>query len=520
MYREKILPCKGQGEGPLSLRNKVSSNIPLLFLVLLVSFVVRVPSFDEPFCRDDGANAYGANLILQGEPLYSTFHPSHHLPAIYYTYAFAFRYLGNGHQPVKIFLALWTVMGTFLIYKLGELMYGSASGLVSALLFGLFSAGVTNLGTTAEIELFANLPITAVVLVFYLSESKSNRPLLMLVGAFGAIAFLFKAPYVLVLLAVTASLLWDLLGSRSKQSLMRFGVKNILIYSGFVAILIPVGIYFHLNGLFSELLSVFTLGAAYTGESLHVTRFFCKMLMKTFVEFRENSILWIVTTANITVLFRKGQWRLRSNRLMLLWLLFSFIEVGFSGKFYHHYYLLLIPPMSVLAGDGIAKILKILKRDGKLLQSISSLYVIFALVSTPLLFYGANYKYYRNYLEYKVAGKSEEEFLSYFEDTLTFYRIADYIRGNTEENDYIYVSGWDPYIYYLSGTRCPTKYFWPHTMRSFDIEVQAQLHQQILDSGTKYVVLLSSPPSWLAEGLNALYELETIIDGRSIYVRR
>ena len=503
------------------MKHRVSYTIPLLTIILLMSFLVRIPSFEEPFTTDTGGNAYGAKLITQGEPLYSTFHPGHHMPAVYYTYAFVFKSFGNGHKQVKIFLAFWTVMATFLIYMLGEKLYGSSTGLISASLFGLFSAGVTTEGTSAQIELFANLPIIATMLAFYLSESKNSRCFLPLVGVFGAIAFLFKAVYVMVLLSVTCYLLWELFRSMNISSFRRFVNKNLLIYSGFVMALIPVTMYFYFNGLFSELLSVFTLGASYSGETLYVSRFLYKGFTRTLIEFRENSILWVLTVANIIILFRKGQWHLRSNQLMLLWLLFTIIEVSFSGYFFQHYFLLLIPPMSIFAGDGIVKILKLLKQEGKLLDSIGSLFIVFILASTPILFFAVNYAYYKNYFEYKTGKRSKEVFLGSFVDSpLTTNRIAEYIKMNTKENDYIYVWGYEPYIYYLSETKCPIKHVWPISMGYLDVKKQAQLQRQIFENDTKYIVLLSSSPAWLSKGIDDLYEWKTSIDGKSIYARR
>ena len=109
---------------------------------------------------------------------------------------------------------------------------------------------------------------------------------------------------------------------------------------------------------------------------------------------------------------------------------------------------------------------------------------------------------------------------SFVDSPLTTNRIAEYIKMNTKENDYIYVWGYEPYIYYLSETKCPIKHVWPISMGYLDVKKQAQLQRQIFENDTKYIVLLSSSPAWLSKGIDDLYEWKTSIDGKSIYARR
>ena len=82
--------------------------IILLALSLLVT-LLRLPSLEQPFDNDSGANAYHARLIVGGEPLYGTHHPAHHMPAVYYVYALVFLLLGDSTWAVKLFLIPWTI---------------------------------------------------------------------------------------------------------------------------------------------------------------------------------------------------------------------------------------------------------------------------------------------------------------------------------------------------------------------------------------------------------------------------
>ncbi len=97
---------------------QVNKNWVLYLLLILVVIIVRLPAFELPIDNDSGANAYHARLINQGEPLYSTHHSAHHLPAIYYTYATIFRLLGDRPVSLQLFLVFWMSLNGLIIIEL------------------------------------------------------------------------------------------------------------------------------------------------------------------------------------------------------------------------------------------------------------------------------------------------------------------------------------------------------------------------------------------------------------------
>ena len=99
----------------------------IIGLAILVS-ILRLPTLEEPFDIDSGANAYHARLIFRGEPLYSTHHTAHHLPGVYYTYVLAYMIFGDSIWSVKIFLIPWTILTAFFIYKIGFRLRDNITG--------------------------------------------------------------------------------------------------------------------------------------------------------------------------------------------------------------------------------------------------------------------------------------------------------------------------------------------------------------------------------------------------------
>ena len=83
-----------------SFRRELAIILALLLLVVLL----RLPFVGQPFENDSSAIAYNARLISRGEPLYGSHHPTHHMPAVYYTYAAAFTLFGDQVESVKALL--------------------------------------------------------------------------------------------------------------------------------------------------------------------------------------------------------------------------------------------------------------------------------------------------------------------------------------------------------------------------------------------------------------------------------
>jgi len=188
-----------------------------------------------PIDNDTGAIAYHARLINFGEPLYGSHHPTHHLPAAYYTYAFIFKLLGDHPDSLQYFLVFWMWVNGLLLYKIGRSISNPACGIIAASLYVLISS-MTNLnGDTAEIELFANVPITVVIwLGSFLWTKKKPVFLLLSIGVFSAICFLFKAVYITSLVAVSLTLFIELIFHYDRKHLTEF-LKNILImFLGFI----------------------------------------------------------------------------------------------------------------------------------------------------------------------------------------------------------------------------------------------------------------------------------------------
>jgi 4-amino-4-deoxy-L-arabinose transferase-like glycosyltransferase len=497
--------------------------IVLIALSLLVT-LLRVPSLEQPFNNDSGANAYHARLITRGEPLYGTHHPAHHMPAVYYTYALAFSLFGDSVWSVKFMLILWTIATTYLIYRLGVLLNDRPLGALAALFYALLSSHVRLYGSTAEAELFANLPRTAAILALtYLTRQKSSPWKFVFVGLLSAGAFLFKAVYLSTLAVTGFVLLAQLWQGRSQVSVwettMRRGAWTL---TGFIAgLLLPV-VYFGHLGLLSRFLLIFQLGAEYTRFRQAAAGPEYVLLYPLLGLAISNAILLILSLSGWLKMLREVIRKVKRGHLTYLtiitWYIFSFIEAGITRAYFPHYYLLIVPPLSLMAAWFLAQIYYTLKQSQARYLANQAILVILLMVTIINFVDNQNQNYYRQYIRYRLGLASYRDFIRKGFLGSEFVRVrelADYVRRRTDPSDYIYYWSGGVQVYYLADRRCPIDIIWPLYAEA------TGSHKRIFIPQTKYVITGQSNniprPNWLNEMLADNYVVETVIQGEEVY---
>ncbi|MDM8529575.1 hypothetical protein QUF63_00290 [Anaerolineales bacterium HSG25] len=500
-----------------------------IFLIVLVT-LLRLPSLDQPFDNDSGANAYHGRLIAQGEPLYTTHHSSHHLPAVYYSYAAAFLLFGDSVWAVKFFLLLWTIVTVYLIYLFGYFLDKKLTGFLAAIFYAVLSASLGLMGTSAEIELFANLPrIASVFILLYLTAHHAPAWRYIFVGLITAISFYFKAVYITPLILAAIVLIVDTWYNRTEVD-VRSHVFTPLIWvvAGFFIGIFIVIFYFGSLGLLSRLGLVFVIGQTYirfrTASSSHM------------------SILWLLhpvialVVTNFIISFfamsgfiftiinhKKRNTQLPEKTLLMLyinvWLLLSYIEANVSRAFFMHYYLLVLPPLCLLASWFLVDLYQKIKTATS--QKLAVVVLLGLLWSALFVSIRANYNYYNHFVRYKLGIETFETFIEKGwgnTELLELQELADYIQQNTTSDDYIYYWSGNMQLYYLSNRRAPIDIIWP-------IYIEATgPYNRIFTPQTKYIIVGESnnipQPDWLYPELEKSYDLETIIAGQEFYRRR
>jgi 4-amino-4-deoxy-L-arabinose transferase-like glycosyltransferase len=512
----------------------------ILAVLSLLVLLLRLPSLELPFDNDNGSFAYHARLILGGEPLYSTHHPGHHLPGIYYAYALAFLLFGDSLWAVKLWLILGIIVSVYLLYWLGILWKDRGVGLLAALFYTILSAHLLLLGQNAPIELFANLPrLAAVLVLIYFLTRKARDWIFIFVGVLSAFAFLFKAVYLSSLALAGLTLLVEWWSNRRSANQWQIPLRRLLwLGAGFLLGLLPVIIYLTGLGLWPRIYLGFVLGQRYVGASAGPEYIILYPLMGLAIN---NVILLIFSLAGLgmIVITRRKEndgaqpQTIPTAHYLAAWYILSLIEAGVNRTPYPHYYLLLLPPLALLAGWFVrTAYIYILSQSQSVYRFALTLAMTVLMTLALLISTGQNFSYYHYFFRYKLGLETYQSFLikgwpADGPGLIRVQQVADYIRTHTSPSDQIYYWSDRVQLYYLAQRRAPFDLLWP--VYATDIgpyqEISdLQTKYLIFEQNTKYIIIDRSQdkpppnrPDWFNANLLEKYVLETVIADQEIY---
>ena len=495
--------------------------------LLLIVLLVRAPNFILPIDNDTGAIAYHARLINQGEPLYSSHHPGHHLPAIYYTYALIFNLLGDHPNSLQLFLIFWMWVNGIILYKIGESNSSKISGVLSAILYVVISSMTNINGDTAEIELFANVPISIVILLgTYLWTTKKNTYLL-LIGVFSGLSVLFKAVYFASFLAVCLVMFYELVTSNNLKSIVIFLKQLVYIMLGILFVFGLVILFFSKENLLQRFFLVFQSGSVYLKFNNSPWYYIILVPFILLININLSMVFFglVSVIRSIFYIFMKKNNREKITPvkvLLLGWLFFSVISAGFSRFGFPHYMILIIPPLSLLVSIEIEDVWKLAKTSSinipNSLKILLPLILLMVVISN--IFY-SSYSYIDGFIKYRL---NKIGYIDFVENHTTMGKvnilaenIANYIKENSDEDDLIFTWTELAQINYLSGRHSSSDVIWPLYVTFFGPP------ERVFEEKPLYIVYgphffyEEESPNWLINELNENYHLEISIDFYKIY---
>ncbi len=497
--------------------------------LLIFVIIIRLPTFSLPIDNDTGARAYHASLILQGEPLYSTHHPNHHLPAIYYTYAIIFKLLGEQTNSLQLFLIFWVWLNGIFLYKLGSKLTNSFGGILAAF-FYVFIGSMTNIaGDTAQTELFVNTFMTiSIWLCADLVQHKRKPILYYLLGGLCAICFLYKAVYIAPLVVALSMNILRFVFKTKHTSWKLLVLQIVLIFLGFVTIISMVIGYFYSQDLLSRFLMVFTNGSGYV--NLVEMPWIFIIIIPFYIISSTNLSLLLIGVLNITRTFFISiknfsivDSKIIIKLLIIIWFAVSIIEAGFSKFIFFHYGLLLLPSLVLLASSDIVELIKIIKKNKS--KNIRFVYLlpglfIFAIIGNTLF---NSHEYLSGYIDFRTGELSLENYV--INHTVLGYQnviasnIAKYVESNSSPDDLILNWSELAQIPYLANRQLSTDTVWPLHLENLGDPERA------LTSEPLFIVVGPSffeddpIPHWLEVELSDNYIIDKIFDRFSLYRR-
>ncbi|KKR44928.1 MAG: hypothetical protein UU51_C0002G0014 [Microgenomates group bacterium GW2011_GWC1_41_20] len=477
-------------------------DIPTWLLVILsLVFILRVPSFFEPYY-------YGDEMIYmtlgqgvnQGMTLYQDVHDNKP-PLLYLTAA-----LSGNLFWFKVILTFWSLITIFLFYKLTKVILNGneKAQKLSTLIFALLTTLPLLEGLTINSELFMIFfTITAFLILLKGGPTPGKVYLsgvLLGLGALFKIPAAFDAPIIVLYWIITD-------GFKNWRNILK---NTFILGLGFVSPIIITMVWYFFKGALPEYIK-----AAFMQNVGYLSSFRPGDVQKSFIVRNAPLLirgLVVLIGSSVLFIFRR---KLSKNFVLLtLWILLTLFAITLSERPYPHYLIQAVAPVSIL--------LSILFAEKSIEQSLA----VFPLAL--FLFVPVYYKfwvypttsYYAQFINFVTQKTTKEEYFDGFSSTTNRnYKIAEFLSKSSNQKDRVFM--WSPdsaAVYALSKRLPPIKYVADYHINDYSSkEIEAK---NIASTLPKFIILSSSYPfPELGQLLKSSYLLVNQIEDANIYSR-
>jgi 4-amino-4-deoxy-L-arabinose transferase-like glycosyltransferase len=312
--------------------------------IILLTVVTRLPSLMQRQAIDDeSVYSVVANEIVDGGRPYADA-VERKPPLLFWTYAAVFDAAGKYNWRALHIVALaWTLLTMTGLYLIGSSLFDRSTGLVAALLYGIFQPWAVCKNQAFNGELLMNLPIAWAWAIAFRRSSSVLRPELFAAGALLCLGFLLKQPAAIS--AVPLGIYLLLPGYRDARGLTRSQsiVQAALLTVGFFGMLGLISILLWKQDILGEAI-YWTIGDHAIRQmfwhsgmitSLYFAGCCLPLLVGAVLSDRTGNGIWIGKSAERTAL--------------LTLIAASIVGVVAGSRFYPHYYIQLVLPLAVFA---------------------------------------------------------------------------------------------------------------------------------------------------------------------------
>jgi hypothetical protein len=461
-----------------------------IVIVVILTTAIRIRVLEVPLDRDEGGYAYMAQLLLQGFPPYTEAYDVR-FPGIYCIYALIMAIFGQNHISIHFGLLIANIATVFLIFLLGRRLFNSWTGVVAGASYAILTLSPGVQGFSANVEHFVVLLAVGGILLLLDSIDSGRLPLFLLSGILFGIAVIIKqhgvlfsvfgAGYIISIFLKGRPFLW-------KSFSVRFGL---FLLGVILPIALTFGMFF-LLGVFSQFFFWTFIYAAKYVSMVSISAGLANFANNLLYVVRPNFLLWFACLFGVTVFFWDKEVRSQLTFIMLLFI-GSFLALCPGLYFRSHYFIFLFPVVSLLVGVGINAVYRLLSNINSYLLRIGITVTLAIIVLvTPLITEG-NFFFFMSPNEVSRRVYMGNPFPESF-------KIANYIKQHTSEDDRIVVFGSEPQIYFYSKRRTATRYIYPYLLMSphkFAIKMQKEMIRETEANQPKYLVFVKASTSWL-----------------------
>jgi hypothetical protein len=459
MVGERIAVRAGIRRGPAGLTHAVATiavtHWPLLIALAVVA-MAGLPTLNFAYGPDQALFAYIGNGLAHGKTLYVDLWDVKP-PGVFWVYALATR-MPFGFHGVRAFDLLYTLVTVVTAYALAARWWGRSTGAVAGLLYGVVYVTSSGYWESAQADSFMVLPVILGVLAWEERGRVRGRRGALLAGLAFGVAFQFRPVIALLPLGLAV---WDLWSAWGRREAMR---RVLLLIAGAVLVQALTLLYLAAGGaLHDYLYAQFVFGGHYA--RLGGYYFPDGVTAANFLPGVRNALVWFTTTwllltvPGLIAVFVGGV--LRTDRAVRLAALLSgaaVLSVIVQTKFFIYHWHPVLALLAMLAAWTASAAWRALRRRLSRPRAVAVAVVVVGglVLLCPRITDGLaewpdlvryviqpSYRtaYYDRFGTYDAPGysfRASEE-------------VSDYIRARTRPGDTIFVWGYDPNVYVMTG---------------------------------------------------------------------
>jgi len=499
-------------------------------LIFLITLVLGLPTLAYPFGRDQGQYAWIASSTLHGNLAYRDIFEIKP-PLTYMVHELALLLFGQHMASIRLLDLLWQFMTAVLLYKIAvRLEQSQSAGILGAILYLVFYFH-PDYWTNAQTDGFLNLPIAAGILFFLIAQQRASSRSYFASGAAISLGVLFKYPIGILILFLC---LLEFIRLK-KNGLL----PALWLMTGFgTPLLIGALVMFMRGNLTDFLWAQFVYIPRYS-TILHDHLSYVGGLTFGLGGIMKAPLPGWVSLIGICGLFI-GPSRSRRTQMVILvmWWASAVIHFLIQNKFYIYHALPIYAPLALMVSNFFVDISK----KGGLARFTMGAFGAF-LLAFPFFSYDFPARYAR--VVQVVTGAhtlenvySAEIFNNGDDSSIRAdMEVAKYLRANTNQDERVFVWGFEPAIYFLSQRQNATRFIYNITLYGPNAspESQQEFLGAIREQNPVYVVIVrndaithvtaTSEDSWAAfnawvdfhDFVTKNYRLETTIENFVIY---
>ena len=459
-----------------------------LIIALAAVGLLRLRLLGVPLERDEGVYAYIGWRLHHGEVPYRDIFTDKP-PLGHLLYGVMVGVGGNRVSTVRVAGLLWLLAAMVVAYQVARSCFGPGLSALATGVWGLSASLPTVDGPTFNLEMILALPMWASVWAAIHAARRGSWLLWAVAGVLAGLAFMTKqqaAPHAAFLGLWCITTGW----SRRQEWAPRRLVTGLAgLVGGFLLVVALVFAGAWLVGAWDEFIDgcwLYNL-RTYTrrmplADALAVARGRVRDL------FLGHFALFTLMAFSVAgAASRPGP-----RRWCLGWLVCQMAAVSIGGHFYRHYFQLVLPPLCLIAVDGVAVLLQTdrAKQEHRFAAQLTGYSAAALLVLVPIVSY-ASYFFTDSPLGISRSLVGPNPFPE-------SQRVADYLRTHTDPDDQVFVYGSEPQILFLGQRRSASRYIFVYPVTSAGQEDrQRQVIDELRRRRPAYIVWVRVPSSQL-----------------------